>query len=292
MTSRVAVPFLSPFAPPILGALVFGAVLCGMAFLEALAVRPHLPLPLDAGGILLGGAGLLVPVATATAFASLVERRSVRSYGLGARNWRQMLARGAAAGIVTFFGVVSVLATTQHYNIGGWWTLGFDELALGVLWFLFYALLSVAEELLFRGYLLASITRLMGFGRAAVLTGIAFAIVHFMSPYATAVVLLSLTVAGIALAWIVRLTGSIWWGVGFLTAWNWSQHFAYAAAPARLLTNAADRSYPVGDQAISGGPYGVEASIVVLPVAVLALAIAIVMVKRSEGAASRSARRY
>ncbi|HEX3464461.1 MAG TPA: type II CAAX endopeptidase family protein [Candidatus Elarobacter sp.] len=261
---------------------MFAITLCSVVFIEARLARPYLPLPVDPRAILIAGTALLAPVVAATALAALIEGRGMLSYGLAARNWRPMFARGAAAGIATLVVVVSVLATSGNFSIGGWTSLGTDEIALGAAWWAFFALLAVAEELLFRGYMLATVTRVMGFPRAAILTGIAFGVVHSMTPRATAVVLLTLTIAGIALAWIVRLTGSIWWGAGFLTAWNWGQNVVYACAPLRQLTNAAIRSFPLGDPTMSGGLYGAEASIVVLPIACVALALAIVLVARRE----------
>ena len=71
------------------------------------------------------------------------------------------------------------------------------------------------EEVSMRGLLFTGLLRRFGFWPAALLSGFAWAALH-RAP----LVLIAFTVAGVALAWLRKRTGSVRWGIGVHGAWN------------------------------------------------------------------------
>jgi hypothetical protein len=74
-------------------------------------------------------------------------------------------------------------------------------------------------------------------------------------------------------------TGSLWWGIGFHTAWDWSQSFLFGVPDSGILVaGRLAQTHPVGNGIWSGGSAGPEASLFVLPimgVALLAMSVAL-----------------
>lgn len=95
---------------------------------------------------------------------------------------------------------------------------------LGIAVVVVYAVLvaPVGEELFFRGILFPSIAARTGFWPAALLSGIAFGLIHYVpSPWPDAVLLMSVMVpTGMGLAWIRSRRGSLYASIGSHLAFN------------------------------------------------------------------------
>lgn len=93
-----------------------------------------------------------------------------------------------------------------------------DFSADGFFWaFYFLVLIGFGEEFIFRGYLFSSLDKEYGFAKAALISGVFFALVHYIRPlveYGTIVfnppgILLYIAI-GAVFAFIFKKTGNIW----------------------------------------------------------------------------------
>lgn len=127
---------------------------------------------------------------------------------------------------------------------------------------LLFILAALAEEAVFRGYPLQTMTRagLVTFG--ILLTSIAFAAVHMENPnFTTGLPILNLLLAGVWLAVAYLRTRSLWFPLGVHWAWNWALGSLFGLpvsgisdlAPHPLL-----RGTDLGPAWLTGGNYGIE----------------------------------
>ena len=136
------------------------------------------------------------------------------------------------------------------------------------------ALVGFWEELVFRGYVLQNMAEGMGMTRAVLVSCALYAFVHAANPNAGL-----LSAAIIALFGYLRIygylsTGQLWLSIGMHTGWNFFQAtvFGYAASGHaeewRLFTHE-----PSAAGWLSGGDFGPEASLITIPVVLVALLI-------------------
>ena len=136
------------------------------------------------------------------------------------------------------------------------------------------ALVGFWEELVFRGYVLQNMAEGMGMTKAVLVSCALYGLVHAANPNAG---LLSTTI--IALFGYLRIygylsTGQLWLSIGMHTGWNFFQAtvFGYAASGHaeewRLFTHE-----PAAASWLSGGDFGPEASVIMIPVVLIALLI-------------------
>ncbi|WP_394275834.1 CPBP family intramembrane glutamic endopeptidase [Luteococcus sp.] len=124
---------------------------------------------------------------------------------------------------------------------------------------------GVAEELVFRGILFRLVERGLGTWGAAGLSGLLFGLVHLGNPAGTwwGAVAIALE-AGVMFALLYALTRSLWVVIGVHAAWNVVQGPVLGSAVSGATANGEGLvvSYPVGPELLSGGTFGLEASLV------------------------------
>lgn len=135
---------------------------------------------------------------------------------------------------------------------------------------------SGAEEVACRGYLLHALARWRGAAAALVGSSVIFGLLHGLNPGVTPAALANTALVGLLLG-LIRLRGTLWAAIGFHAAWNFLMGFVLAQPVSGvrwpgLLATAAE-----GSPALTGGEFGLEAS---LPLAALiALAIAGLLIR-------------
>jgi hypothetical protein len=224
---------------------------------------------------------------------SRIEDHSVFDYGLGlsTRTIRRLLL-GAFFGVLCMCLLIFTLWSTHHLIFAGVLQHGPAALKNGIEWAVVFVGVGFFEEFFFRGYLLFIITlcvaellrKLMhrdmdaaAFCIAAVLTSFSFSFVHSANPGESPIGLLCAGLAGLVFAFSLWRTGSLWWAIGFHTAWDWVQSFLFGVADSggvsagRLVS-----SHPSGSALMSGGSTGPEGSLFVLPMLLL-IALIVIM---------------
>jgi membrane protease YdiL (CAAX protease family) len=118
---------------------------------------------------------------------------------------------------------------------------------------------ALAEELLFRGYLLAVLREKLGWGPSLAVTSVAFGYAHVNNPGASTRALLLVILAGLFLGAIVAVTRSLYaaWMAHF--AWNWTMAVLLHIPVSGVGTETPDyRTVDTGPAWATGGPWGPE----------------------------------
>ena len=177
------------------------------------------------------------------------------------------LGLGLASGFVLFSAVTGVVAL-----LGGFEVLGMR--GQGQLWsMLAMAIVSgMVEELLFRGVVLRHLEGLLGSWAALAITAALFGLAHFTNPHAGWFAALAIAMeAGILLGAAYYLTSRLWLAIGIHAAWNFTQGWVFSVpvsgseTPLGLLI-----TRRAGPDWLTGGEFGLEASVVAMVLATLA----------------------
>jgi CAAX protease family protein len=141
---------------------------------------------------------------------------------------------------------------------------------------------AVTEELLFRGLALQALERLCGSWAALAITAVLFGLLHLANPGAT--VWSSLTIAieaGVLLGAAFLWRRNIWLVVGLHFAWNTAVGLLGIPVSGHPATGLLV-TRPTGPDLLTGGEFGIEASIVPVIVSLL-LAVPMLIAARRRG---------
>lgn len=124
-----------------------------------------------------------------------------------------------------------------------------------------------AEEILFRGILLRWIEEFAGSWVGLVLSSIAFGFAHYYNPNSTVVADLFIAVeAGVLLGGAYMLTRSLWVPVGIHAGWNFAEGEIFGVPDSGIPVHGLLRAKLSGPEFLTGGGFGVEASLITLSV--------------------------
>lgn len=217
---------------------------------------------------------LAVSATTAVAIARrFLDRRSLRSLGLagGRGAWRGLLFGFALSGamVATVFGIMLAIGALSTVEVQPLDRAMFTGLGLALLATI---LIGAWEELVFRGYLLRNLSDGLGLRTAVVVSCLLYGAVHASNPNATVVSTLIIVGFGYLRLAGVLYTGLLWLSMGMHIGWNFFQSavFGYAASghPSRVTLLSHE---PAAANWVSGGQFGPEGSVIVIPVLILAL---------------------
>jgi len=139
---------------------------------------------------------------------------------------------------------------------------GYRLMRFVAFWAIFFLVVGLFEEFLFRGYAQFTLSRGVGFWPAAIALSSVFGLVHRGNTGEHWKGLLAAALIGFFFCLTLRRTGTLWFAVGFHAAWDWGETFFYSVPdsgmPARghLLS-----SSPQGQDWLSGGSVGPEGSV-------------------------------
>ena len=217
----------------------------------------HGPLQALAATVMAGAMMLIV-------YASLVvyiERRTVSELAL------PPMARELGLGLLLGFGLYTACVLILM-GLGNYRVVGLQD------WHILLAGMATAlatgvfEELLFRGGVFRLAEEWFGSWAALVISSLVFGFVHLNNEEATLQGVVSISIwAGILLAATYLLTRRLWLGIGLHAAWNYTQGTVYSgivsgnAPPEGFIKSALQ-----GSEWLTGGSFGVEASVVAVAV--------------------------
>jgi CAAX protease family protein len=200
------------------------------------------------------------------------EGRRTDSYGFpvrqafGARFWEGFAVGCVQAGAVALgmmvLGGVTIHGLALHRSA---------VMGSALAWLGANILVGIAEELLFRGYLLQTLWRAVGFFGAAVLISLWFAADHYFFKQGENVWdVITLFSLSMWVCYSVLGTGTLWLAVGYHAAFDFMQLFIIGTpnggvVPTNHLLNATFQ----GPAWVTGGVLGTEASFLMFPSIVL-----------------------
>lgn len=232
------------------------------------------------------GVGEAAKAAITVAFGLTAYKVAIRHLGraphddLPERGALGKLGLGVIAGLVLFSLVVGAAALLGAYRITGCCSTTYlvPDLALSAI------MPAFMEELLFRGILFRWIEEFagswLGLGASSALFGLA----HSMNPgaswLATSFIALQ---AGVLLGGAYMLTRSLWMPIGLHAAWNFTQGFLFDVNVSGVEEHGLVTAKLSGPALITGGEFGLEASVLALLFATIAgVALVFLAVRRGE----------
>ena len=170
---------------------------------------------------------------------------------------------GAIVGVAAIMGVYRITACCSTANL-------ITDLAIACI------MPGFMEELFFRGILFRWVEEMGGSWIALAVTSILFGLAHAMNPNATLFSSTAIAVeAGILLGGAYMLTRNLWLPIGLHAAWNFTQGYLFGIPVSGVAEEGLVRSRLSGSELLTGGGFGLEASVIA---SVLATAAGIVMV--------------
>ncbi|HVS82401.1 MAG TPA: CPBP family intramembrane glutamic endopeptidase [Pyrinomonadaceae bacterium] len=209
------------------------------------------------------GAILISAALVGWACGRLFEELPFRALGCSLRpGWLKDFGLGSALGAASLMLAALLAAATRgvHFSLDpvSAGSIG-KTLVISALVFMFAA---AAEEMLFRGYSLQTLTRANLAWLGVFLTSVPFAAAHLYNPHVVpGLTFLNTALAGVWLASAYLRTRRLWFPLGLHWSWNWAQASLLGLpvsginriAPAPLLH--AMNNGPVW---LTGGAYGIE----------------------------------
>jgi membrane protease YdiL (CAAX protease family) len=205
-----------------------------------------------------------------------IEHRSAGVYGLPLRGaFGKLFWQGCVIGLVEVSVLIGLIAAFGGYSFGGLAVHGGELLRWGLLWAVFFVLVGLFEEFLFRGYTQYTLGDGIGFWPAAVVLSCSFGAVHLGNPGEGWVGAAGVAAIGLVFAFALRRTGNLWLVVGWHASFDFGETFLYSVPNSGIvfqghLSNASLH----GAKWLTGGTVGPEGSVFsFLTMGILALAI-------------------
>lgn len=211
------------------------------------------------------GHGSILISATLMAWAcgSLFEELPFRALGCSPhRGWLRNIGLGSLLGAATLLLAALLTSVTRgvHFRFDAAGPGAIGRTLVGSL--LIFVFAAAAEEMLFRGYPLQTLTRANLAWLGVLLTSVPFAAVHLNNPHAVpGFTFVNTALAGVWLAVAYLRTRSLWLPLALHWSWNWAQASLLGfpvsgierIAPAPLL-----QAINAGPDWLTGGAYGIE----------------------------------
>ena len=211
-------------------------------------------------------------------WCNLTERRPVLELPMN-RFWRDT-GLGLLLG-VCFFGVVSgLMALAGCYRIS---EIHFNALGQAD-WFLFFLVVAVYEEIIFRGVLFRLIDDRWNTFVALIVSSLVFGVAHWTNPGATLWSSVAIAIeAGLVLGAAYKFKGTLWLPIAIHWAWNYTQgNILGFAVSGETITEKLFSPIISGPDWLTGGAFGAEASVPAVVVGFLLALVLLYKCKRDE----------
>ena len=152
---------------------------------------------------------------------------------------------------------------TENSDINAQFSFAVLPIILAILW----KLIVVAwwEELAFRGMILQNMIKGMGLVWAVIVSSLLFGLVHAGNPDATIISTLMIAIVTPQLIYAYLKTGQLWLPIGLHLGWNFFQASIFGFASSGQSDPTLITQIPIGPDWLSGGAFGAEGSILVIP---------------------------
>jgi membrane protease YdiL (CAAX protease family) len=210
--------------------------------------------------------GLLAAALGAGYFcARLFEALPWRSLGLTLHaGWLRDLLIGSAIGFASLVVAVGIatIGSGLSFSFSDAGTASISKSMLGSVALLIVA--ALAEEAMFRGYGLQTLSRAGLAWLGVLLTSVPFALVHLSNPNVVPVVtFVNTALAGVWLAAAYLRTRSLWLPLGVHWSWNWALgwFFGLPVSGIKLVSSPLLNASDAGPSWLTGGSYGIEGGV-------------------------------
>jgi membrane protease YdiL (CAAX protease family) len=202
------------------------------------------------------GALAVITIIIALVMRMFIDKESFKSLGF---DWNTYGNDGS----IGFFSALAILGVGSLILIAtnniAFFTGSIDPLILWLQFFLMI-LVSVTEEVLFRGYILNNLLTSVNKWIALGLSAIAFALFHAANPGISIFTIATIFLAGLFLGINYIYTRNLWFGIFFHFAWNFFQGPVLGYEVSGLRLPAVLQQLVSGTDLWTGGDFGFEGS--------------------------------
>lgn len=194
-------------------------------------------------------------------YCKFIEGRSFESMGFRKNTVVLDYVKGLMVGLFLLAGVYIILLLLGNIQF-----IGLNkDIDYGILFLLFlgFVIQGMGEEVLCRGYIMVSLGRRFGLVAGVILNSLIFSLLHLFNDSISYISLFNIFVVGIFFSLYMIYTENIW-GVGAVhTMWNFAQGNIFGIPVSGIdVGESLIKSRMVGNSIVSGGPFGIEGSIV------------------------------
>jgi membrane protease YdiL (CAAX protease family) len=234
----------------------------------------NFPLRLKPEQLLLATIGETFAITTSVFLArKFLDKQSIESLGLKL-NLQALLDVLAGIGISFLqMGFIYVLMLGLDWLTFGGFAWEFDPIHVvitsSLLFFVAFMLVGWNEELLSRGYHLQTIAGGLNVFWGVMISSAIFGLLHLGNPNATWVSAAGIFFAGVYLAYGYIRTKQLWLPIGLHIGWNFFEGVVFGFPVSGLDIYALTRITVHGPELWTGGAFGPEAGLIVLPSLIL-----------------------
>jgi membrane protease YdiL (CAAX protease family) len=264
------------------GIAIFVLIFAGASAVTVLGLillKTHSPKGADALrpiGVIVQEGVTIVGLLIATVVTALIERRKLSNLNLSLKGFFPRIIQGLVTGLAALSLLIGLLWLCRAITFGPIVMHGADVWRWGAGWGLAFIMVGLAEEFMFRGYLLQTLARGLNFRWAAVIMAALFGLAHGGNPGETPIGLGIVVLVAFVFSLSIWKTGTLWWALGFHASWDWAQSFLYGVADSgHPAVGALMSAKAAGPDWLSGGSDGPEGS--VLAVVVMLVVIGLIL---------------
>jgi hypothetical protein len=206
-----------------------------------------------------------------------LDKRSFASLGFKLK-WRALV--DILAGIAITFvmmGVIYIIMLSSgwiEFEGFAWQTQSVHAVVVNtLLTFLAFVLVGWNEELLSRGYHLQNLADGINMTWGVILSSAVFGVLHLANPNATWVSAVGIFLAGLFLAFAYLRTKQLWLSIGLHIGWNFFEGAVFGFPVSGMEFYRLIRQTVSGPELWTGGAFGPEAGLVILPALVLGMVL-------------------
>lgn len=202
-------------------------------------------------------------------FRKLIDKASIKSLGFGWKGFARERSIGCLTGVFLCLVIAIVLWVMQLLQ---WYV---EDIPVQGLFTSFIIMIAVAlaEELVFRGYVLNNLMESMKPQAALLLSAIVFAILHSLNPNFNLTAFLNILLAGLLLGINYIFTRNLWFSIMLHLSWNFVQGPVLGFKVSGLELPTLLQQNLRGSILLTGGEFGLEASWLTLIVFSIAIPV-------------------
>lgn len=234
--------------------------------IPAVFVLMLIPESFDVVNVVLNAVSFIGSVLLARRF---IDRRSIKSLGLEINQQAvgDLLVGIGIAGLQIFaIYLIEMQAGWLVFEGFAWQDTGWLDFIGGMVWWgLLFLAVGFYEELFSRGYQLQNLEEGLNVLWAVVLSSGFFGLIHIINPGATWVSTLGVSVAGAFFAFAYLRTRQLWLPIGMHIGWNFFEGPVFGFSVSGMQTVQMVQHQVTGPEMWTGGGFGPEAGLMVIP---------------------------
>lgn len=222
----------------------------------------------------------LFPLLLCFIWVKFVERRKIKTLGLGPDRFISKFLTGFLIGFLMFSCVTFLMYITGTIEISQSMSVGFKYIPAILAILPGWILQSSTEEIITRGWLMhiigAKHSKALGF----IISSILFGVLHVFNPGVNLLSILNIVLVGFLFGLYVIDTKDVWGACGLHAAWNFAQGniYGFSVSGSSSSTDTLMSFTSKGEDILTGGMFGPEASI--FATIVLFIGIVVLVLKR------------